>query len=173
MISKTGEMVKEELGNQKNDIGEFLDNVCKFIDNTNHITTRLIDQNMKVDAGIDNFKSTATKVVDDSVPKSKTIIPKKGTKVLSVLNEKELRNYVKVTRCIPSYMFLLGYDNIQDFCDSEDWSKFMLISNKLFMDNYGMSDEFRGVVDALVRQYKSKTEEQHQDKVLEYLEMVG
>jgi len=173
IISKTGEMVKEELGNQKNDIGEFLDNVCKFVDNTNHITTRLIDENMKVDAGIDKFKTTTTKVVDDSVSKSKTIKPKKGTKVLSKLNEKELRNYVKVTRCIPSYMFLLGYGNVIEFCNSEDWGKFMLISNRLFMDNYNSSDEFRGVMDALVRQYQSKTEEQHQDKVLEYLEMVG
>jgi hypothetical protein len=173
IILKTGEMVKEELGNQKNDIGEFLDNVCKFVDNTNHITTRLIDENMKVDAGIDKFKTTTTKVVDDSVSKSKTIKPKKGAKVLSKLNEKELRNYVKVTRCIPSYMFLLGYGNVIEFCNSEDWDKFMLISNRLFMDNYSSSDEFRGVMDALVRQYQSKTEEQHQDKVLEYLEMVG
>jgi len=112
-------------------------------------------------------------VVDDSVPKSKTIKPKKGTKVLNRLNEKELRNYVKVTRCIPSYMFLSGYDNVIEFCNSEDWGKFMLISNRLFMDNYNSSDEFKGVIDTLVRQYQSKTEEQHQDKVLEYLEMVG
>jgi hypothetical protein len=49
----------------------------------------------------------------------------------------------------------------------------MLISNKLFMNNYNSSDEFRGIVDGLVRQYQSKTEEQHQDKVLEYLEIVG
>ena len=68
-------MVKEELGNQKNDIGKFLDGVCQFMDNTNHITTRLIDENMKVDAGIDKFKTTTTKVVDDSTPKSKTIKP--------------------------------------------------------------------------------------------------
>jgi hypothetical protein len=172
-ILKTGELRKEDLYQEKEDLGMFLDSVCRFVDNTNYITTRLIDENMKVDAGIDKFKTTVTKVIDDSVPKSKSIKPNKGTKVLNKLNEKELRNYVKVTRCIPSYMFLFKYDNVKEFCDSEDWGKVMLISNRLFTDNYNSSDEFKGVVDALVRQYQSKTEEQHQNKVLEYLEMIG
>jgi hypothetical protein len=173
MISKTGEMVKEELGNQKNDIGEFLDSVCQFMDNTNHITTRLIDENMKVDAGIDKFKTTTTKVVDDSVPKSNTIKSKKNVNGLNQLNEKELRNYVRVVRCIPSYMFLLGYTNVEEFCNSEEWGNVMLISNQLFLRNYNTSEEFKGIIDALTRQYQSKTEEEHQDKVLEYLEMIG
>lgn len=172
-ILKTGEIRKEDLYKENKDLGIFLDSVCQFMDNTDHITTRLIDENIKVDVGIDKFKTTTTKVVDDTVSKSKTINPKKGTKELNKLNEKELKNYVKLIRCIPSYMFLLGYDNIKKFCNSDDWGKFMLISNRLFMDNYSSSDEFRGVMDALVRQYQSKTEEQHQDKVLEYLEMVG
>ena len=173
LISKTGEMVKEELGNQKNDIGKFLDSVCQFMDNTNHITTRLIDENMKVDAGIDKFKTTTTKVVDDSIPKSNTIKSKKNVNGLNQLNEKELRNYVRVVRCIPSYMFLLGYTNVEEFCNSEEWSNVMLISNQLFLRNYNTSEEFKGIIDALTRQYQLKTEEEHQDKVLEYLEMIG
>jgi hypothetical protein len=172
-VLKNGEITKETLGNQKDDIGEFLDNVCQFVDNTNHITTRLIGENMKVDVGIDKFKTTTTKVVNDTVSKSKTIKHNKGSNGLSKLNEKELRNYVKVTRCIPSYMFLLGYNDVTEFCNSDDWNKFMLISNKLFLENYNLSDEFRGIVDALVRQYVTKTDDEHQNKVLEYLEMVG
>lgn len=173
LISKTGEMVKEELGNQKNDIGKFLDGVCQFMDNTNHITTRLIDENMKVDAGIDKFKTTTTKVVDDSTPKSKTIKPKKRTKVLDTLNEKELRNYVKVTRCIPSIMLHYGYNDIVKFCNSDEWSDSMTISNVLFLNNYNSSDEFKGIVDALVRQYSEKTEDEISVKLYEYLEMVS
>lgn len=173
VISKTGEMVKEELGNQKNDIGEFLDSVCKFMDNTNHITTRLIDENIKVDAGIDKFKTTITKVVDDTVSKSKTIKPKKGTKELNKLNEKELKNYVRITRCIPSIMLHNGYDNIEEFCNSNEWSDSMTISNVLFLNNYNSSDEFKGIVDALVRQYSEKTEDEISVKLYEYLEMVS
>jgi hypothetical protein len=172
-ISKTGEMMKEDLGNEKNDVGEFLDNLCKFADNTNHITTRLINENMKVDAGIDKFKTTITKTVDNSVFKSKTIKPKTGTKVLNTLNERELRNYVKVTRCVPSIMFLSGYDNIEEFCNSNDWSNFMAISNILFLNNYHSSDEFKGIVDALVRQYTQKTKDELRIKLYEYLEMVS
>jgi hypothetical protein len=166
-------MEKEELGNQKNYIGAFLDNVCKFFDNTNHITTRLIGENMKVDAGIYKFKTNITKVVNDSVPKSKTIKPKKGTNVLNKLNEKELRNYVKVTRCIPSIMILCKYDNIEEFCNSRDWSDCLSISNTLFLDNYHSSDEFKGIVDALVRQYTEKTKDERKSKLYEYLQMVS
>jgi hypothetical protein len=173
MISKTGEMLKEELGNQKNDIGEFLDSVCQFMDNTNHITTRLIDENMKVDAGIDKFKTTVTKVVDDTVTNAKTIKSMKGINGLNQLNVKALTNYVRVTRCIPSYMFLLGYNSVEEFCNSEEWCNVMLISNQLFLRNYNTSEEFKGIIDTLVRQYQSKTEEEYQDKVLEYLEMIG
>jgi hypothetical protein len=174
MILNTGEMVKEEFGNQKNDIGEFLDNVCRFVDNTNHITTRLIDENIKVDAGIDKFKVTVTKVVNDTiVHKSKTIKPKKETKDLNKVNEKELRNYVKVTRCIPSIMFLSGFSNVDEFCNSYEWDNTMSISKSLFLENYHSSDEFKGIFDALVRQYAEKSEDQHMDKVLEYVGMFG
>jgi|LakMenEpi03Aug12_release.lakeMendotaPanAssembly.Ray.scaffolds.fasta_scaffold84226_4 hypothetical protein len=172
-VSKTGEMKKEDLGYEKDDVGEFLDNLCKFVDNTNNITTRLIHENIKVDAGIDKFKTTITKVVSDTVSKSKTIKPNKGSQLLNKLNERELRNYVKVIRCIPSILFLSGYNNVEEFCNSEDWFKFMTISNSLFLDNYNSSDEFKGIVDALVRQYAEKTEEEYQDKVLGYLEMIG
>jgi hypothetical protein len=158
---------------KERNVGIFLDEVCRFVDNTNHITTRLIGENMKVDAGIDNFKTTVTKVVDDTVPKSKTIKPKKGTKVLNTLNEKELRNYVKVTRCIPSIMILCGYDNIEKFCNSTDWFDCVLISNTLFLDNYHSSDEFKGIVDALVRQYTEKTKDERKTKLYEYLQMVS
>lgn len=172
-ISKTGEMVKEELGNQKNDIGEFLDSVCKFMDNTNHITTRLIDESIKVDAGIGKFKTTTTKVVDDTVSKSKTIKPKKGTQELNKVNEKELKNYVRITRCIPSIMLHYGYNNVEQFCNSDEWSDSMTISNVLFLNNYHSSDEFKGIVDALVRQCSEKTEDENSIKLYEYLEMVS
>jgi hypothetical protein len=143
------------------------------VDNTNHITTRLIDENIKVDAGIEKLKNITTKVVDTSVPKSTTIIPSKGSQLLTKVSERELRNYVKVTRCVPSIMFISGYDNVEEFCKSEDWSKFMLISNTMFLNNYHSSDEFKGIVNALVRQYTEKTEEELRTKMYEYLEMVS
>jgi hypothetical protein len=161
------------VNNVEKDYSVFLDELCKFSDNTQYITTRLIDENMKVDAGIDKFKITITKVVNDTVSKSKTIKPNKGSQLLNKLNERELRNYVKVTRCVPSIMFLSGHNNVEEFCNSKDWFKFMTISNSLFLDNYNSSDEFKGIVDALVRQYTKKTEEEYQDKVLSYLEMIG
>jgi hypothetical protein len=172
-ILKTGELRKEDLYQEKEDLGTFLDSVCRFVDNTNHITTRLIDENMKVDAGIDKFKTTVTKVVDDTVTNSKTIKSMKGINGLNQLNVKALTNYVRVTRCIPSYMFLLGYNSVEEFCNSEEWRNVMLISNQVFLSNYNTSEEFKGIIDALARQYQSKTEEEHQDKVLEYLEMIG
>jgi hypothetical protein len=173
LVSKDGEINIEEFGNDKDDVGEFLDKLCQFVDNTNHITTRLIDENMKVDAGIENLKNITTKVVDTSSTKSKTIKSNKDIRQLSKLNERELRNYVKVTRCIPSIMSLLGYNQIEDFCLSVDWDKFMSISNLLFLENYHSSEEFKGIVDALVRQYTEKTEEELRIKMYEYLEMIG
>jgi uncharacterized membrane protein YheB (UPF0754 family) len=68
-------------------------------------------------------------------------------------------------------MFLSGYKNVEEFCNSEDWSKFMVISNNLFLENYYSSDEFKGIVDALVRQYTEKTEQELRTKMYEYLEM--
>jgi hypothetical protein len=173
MISNTGEMMKDEFGNQKNDIGDFLDNICKFADNTNHITTRLIDESIKVDAGIEKLKSNVTKVLDTSVNKTKTIKPIKGSTSLSKMDERELRNYVKVMRCIPSIMFLSGFSNVDEFCNSDEWDNTMSISKSLFLGNYHSSDEFKGIVDALVRQYAEKSEDQHMDKVLEYVGMFG
>lgn len=173
LISKDGEINVEEFGNDKDDVGEFLDKLCQFVDNTNHITIRLIGENMKVDAGIENFKNITTKVVDGSLPKSKTIKINKDTRQLSKLTERELRNYVKVIRCIPSIMCLSGYNQIEDFCVSVDWGKFMSISNLIFLENYHSSDEFKGIVDALVRQYTEKTEEELRIKMYEYLEMIG
>ena len=172
-VSKIGEITKKDLGNGKDDIGEFLDELCKFSDNTQYITTRIINENMKVDAGIEKLKNNTTKVVETSVPNSKDIKPNKGSQSLTKLNERELRNYVNVTRCIPSIMFLSGYNNVEKFCNSEDWFKFMLISNILFLNNYHSSDEFKGIVDALVRQYTEKTEEELRIKMYEYLEMIS
>ena len=172
-ISKTGEMTKENMGNEKGDIGEFLDNLCKFTDNTNHITTRLINENMKVDAGIDKLKNNTTKVVETSVPKTKTIKSNKGSQSLSKMDERELRNYVNVTRCIPSIMFISGFNNIGEFCNSDEWDNLMSISSSLFLENYHSSEEFKGIVDALVRQYTEKSDDDHMDKVLEYMGMFG
>ena len=132
-----------------------------------------MDENMKVDAGIEKLKNITTKVVDTSVPKSKTIKPSEASQLLTKVSERELRNYVKVTRCIPSIMFLSGYDNVEEFCKSEDWFKFMLISNSLFLNNYHSSDEFKGIVDALVRQYTEKTEDELRNKMYEYMQMVS
>ncbi len=168
IISKNNEML---VNNIEKDYSTFLDELCKFSDNTQYITTRLVDENMKVDAGVDKLKKNITKVVETSIPNSRTITPNKGSHSLTKVNEKELRNYVNVTRCIPPIMFLSGYKNVKEFCNSEDWSKFMVISNKLFLENYYSSDEFKGIVDALVRQYTEKTEQELRTKMYEYLEM--
>lgn len=172
-ILKTGEIRKEELYKEKKDLGMFLDSVCQFMDNTDRITTRLIDESIKVDAGIDKFKTTTTKVVDDTVPKSKTIKPNKSNSTLSKVSEKELRNYVNVIRCLPSIMLHYGYNDIVEFCKSNEWSDSMIISNVLFLDNYNSSSEFKGIVDAMVRQYSEKTEDEVTVKLYEYLEMVS
>jgi hypothetical protein len=173
LVSQNGEMLIEKYGNNGQDVGEFLDKLCEFADNTNYITTRLIDENMKVDAGIEKLKNIISKVVNTSVPKSKTIKPSKGSQSLTKISERELRNYVKVTRCIPSIMFLSGYDNIEKFCKSEDWKNTISISNQLFLENYYLSEEFKGIVDALVRQHKEKNDDEHSIKMYEYLEMFG
>jgi hypothetical protein len=168
IINKNNEML---VNNIEKDYSTFLDELCKFSDNTQYITTRLVNENMKVDAGVDKLKKNTTKVVETSIPNSKTITPNKGSHSLTKVNERELRNYVNVTRCIPSIMFLSGYKNVEEFCNSEDWSKFMVISNNLFLENYNSSDEFKGIVDALVRQYTEKTEQELRTKMYEYLEM--
>ena len=70
-------------------------------------------------------------------------------------------------------MFLSGYDNIENFCKSEDWKNSISISNQLFLENYYLSEEFKGIVDALVRQHKEKNDDEHSIKMYEYLEMFG
>lgn len=172
MDGKNG-MVKQILGNNNDDISRFLDNLCKFVDTTNYITTRLIDENMKVDAGIENLKKTPTKVVETSVPKSKIIKPNKSNNTLSKLSEKELRNYINVIRCLPSIMYTVGYDSVYDFSNSDEWNDYLNISPQLFLENYRESQEFKGIVDALIRQYVEKSEQEHQTKVFEYLKMIG
>jgi hypothetical protein len=172
MDNKNG-MVKQILGNNNDDISRFLDNLCKFVDTTNYITTRLINENIKVDAGIENLKKTPSKVVETPTPKSKIIKPNKSNNTLSKLSEKELRNYINVTRCIPSIMYTVGFDSVSDFVQSKEWKNYLNISSQLFLENYKTCQEFKGIIDALIRQYVEKSEQEHQTKVFEYLKIIG
>jgi len=87
-------------------------------------------------------------------------------------DEKRLRQYVNIMRCIPSIASMYGITNIQDFVNSGHWNDILTsIDKDVFMENYKNSEEFAGIVDGLFR--NEKTSEEHQLRLQEYMKFVS
>tara|TARA_B110000259_G_scaffold113951_1_gene129894 strand:+ start:142 stop:2415 length:2274 start_codon:yes stop_codon:yes gene_type:complete len=153
-------------------IGQFLDKVSKFTDNTNYIMTRISTEGLIVDTEPSKKGSKQkTKVVNTSVKKGKklqTTKTKNGDDKLKADDFRRLEQYINISRCIPSMAHIHGIETIQDFFKSGYWSKYLEIDKKIFEQNYNDKERFRGVIDSLFRGNSSYTPEEHDQRIVEY-----
>ena len=169
VIKENGEEIKEELLHNDSSIMEFIDNTTKFTDNTSYILTKLFDIGIEVDTEGEKQKSTKTRMVSTSVKKlGKSIKPNKSGKLIKE-NERKLRQYINIMRCLPSIAGMEGYTNVEDYLNSDSWD--LEISKKLFKKNYEIQ-EFKGQVDALFRQTENWTTEQHKERLIDYMKYI-
>ncbi len=160
----------EWLGNQDDDIMEFIDNTTRFTDNTSYILTKLFDIGIEVDTEREKQKSTKTRMVSTSVKKlGKSIKPSKSGKLIKE-DERKLRQYINIIRCLPSIAGMEGYTNVEDYLNSDSWD--LEISKELFKKNYEVQ-EFKGQVDALFRNTQHWTIEQHKERLKEYMKYIA
>jgi len=170
VIKENGEEIKEELLHNDSSIMEFIDNTTKFTDDTSYILTKLFDIGIEVDTEREKQKSTKTRMVSTSVKKlGKSIKPSKSGKLIKE-DERKLRQYINIIRCLPSIAGMEGYTNVEDYLNSDSWD--LEISKKLFKKNYEIQ-EFKGQVDALFRQTEKWTIEQHKERLIDYMKYIG
>jgi len=170
VVEEDGNQQHTTLGNQQQDIMEFIDNTTKFTDNTSYILTKLFDIGIEVDTEREKQKSTKTRMVSTSVKKlGKSIKPNKSGKLIKE-DERKLRQYINIIRCLPSIAGMEGYTNVEDYLNSDSWD--LEISKKLFKKNYEIQ-EFKGQVDALFRQTEKWTIEQHHQRLIDYMKYIG
>jgi len=169
VIKENGEEIKEELLHNDSSIMEFIDNTTKFTDNTSYILTKLFDIGIEVDTEREKQKSTKTRMVSTSVKKlGKSIKPNKSGKLIKE-DERKLRQYINIMRCLPSIAGMEGYTNVEDYLNSDSWD--LEISKKLFKKNYEIQ-EFKGQVDALFRNTQHWTIEQHHQRLIDYMKYI-
>ncbi len=169
VIKENGNQQHTTLGNQQQDIMEFIDNTTKFTDNTSYILTKLFDIGIEVDTEREKQKSTKTRMVSTSVKKlGKSIKPSKSGKLIKE-DERKLRQYINIIRCLPSIAGMEGYTNVEDYLNSDSWD--LEISKELFKKNYEVQ-EFKGQVDALFRNTQHWTIEQHHKRLIEYMKYI-
>lgn len=153
-------------------IGQFLDKVSKFTDNTKYIMTRVSTEGLIVDTDPSKKGSkTKTKVVNTSTKqgnKLKTTKTKNGDDKLTADDERRLEQYINISRCIPSIAYIHGIETIKDFFKSGYWSKYLEIDQKIFEQNYNEKENFRGVIDGLFRGNSSYTAKEHDQRIIEY-----
>ena len=170
VIEENGNQQHTTLGNQQRDIMEFIDNTTKFTDDTSYMLTKLFDIGIEVDTEREKQKSTKTRMVSTSVKKlGKSIKPNKSGKLIKE-DERKLRQYINIIRCLPSIAGMEGYTNVEDYLNSDSWD--LEISKKLFKKNYEVQ-EFKGQVDALFRNTQHWTIEQHKERLIDYMKYIG
>jgi hypothetical protein len=173
--------IKEEklVPNGINDdiLGKFLDSVCKFSDSTNYYMTRWSGEGLVIDSEpMKNSSKSQTKVVSTNLPNNKNVKDTAFKKVkvkITAEDEKKLKQYVNIVRCIPSIASIGGFINLQEFLDSGNWKHYITIDQKLFEQNYNLSEEFKGGVDALFRQNANKTETEIEQKIIDYMKFTS
>jgi hypothetical protein len=57
--------------------------------------------------------------------------------------------------------------------DSGNWKHYITIDQKLFEQNYNLSEEFKGGVDALFRLNANKTETEIEQKIIDYMKFTS
>jgi hypothetical protein len=178
-IFQNGSFKEEKLvrnGVDDDIIGKFLDNVCKFSDSTKYYMTRWAGEGLIIDTDpVKPSSKSQTKVLNTSV-KSNTKLKttSKNSKVnLTAEDERRLAQYVNIVRCIPSIASIGGFINLQEFLDSGNWKHYITIDQKLFEQNYNLSEEFKGGVDALFRLNANKTETEIEQKIIDYMKFTS
>jgi len=157
------------LGNKQKDIMEFIDDTTKFTDNTSYMMTKLFDIGLEVDTEREKQKTTKTRKVSTTVRKGKSIKPNKLGKLIKD-DERRVRQYINICRCLPSIAGMEGYTNMEDYLNSGSWD--LEISKKIFKKNYEIP-EFKGQIDALFRQTEKWTIEQHKERLIDYMKYIG
>jgi hypothetical protein len=178
LISENGNIPKYlTLGNKSDDIAIFLDSVCKFSDSTNYYMTRWSGEGLIIDSEpVKNTSKSQTKVVNTNLPNKKNVKDTAFKKVkvkITAEDERKLKQYVNIVRCIPSIANMIGINTIGSFLNSVYWKNYINIDQKLFEQNYNSSEEFRGGVDALFRQSSNKTIEEHKQRLVEYMKFIS
>jgi hypothetical protein len=175
-IFQNGGLKEEKLiPNGINDdiLGKFLDSVCKFSDSTNYYMTRWSGEGLIIDSEpVKNTSKSQTKVVNTNLPNKKNVKDTacKAVKVkITAEDERKLKQYVNIVRCIPSIANMVGMKTIGEFLSSGYWKNYINIDQKLFEQNCNSSDEFKGGVDALFRQSSNKNLEEHKQRLVEYM----
>jgi hypothetical protein len=176
LISENGNIPKyQTLGNQSDDIGKFLDSVCKFSDSTSYIMTRISSEGLAIDTNAgNNVAKATTKAVSTSIrTKIKNTKSHTGKVKITAEDEKRLRQYINICRCIPSISNVCGIKTIDGFLKSGYWKQYLEIDQKLFEENYNNSQEFKGIICGLFRQSSSKTIETHNQRLEEYMKFIS
>jgi len=170
VVEEDGNQQHTTLGNQQQDIMEFIDNTTKFTDDTSYILTKLFDIGIEVDTEREKQKLTKTRMVSTSVKKlRKSIKPNKSGKLIKE-DERKLRQYINIIRCLPSIAGMEGYTNVEDYLNSGVWK--LDTDKELFKKNYEIQ-EFKGQVDALFRNTQHWTIEQHHQRLKDYMKYIG
>lgn len=170
VVEEDGNQQHTTLGNQQQDIMEFIDNTTKFTDDTSYILTKLFDIGIEVDTEREKQKLTKTRMVSTSVKKlRKSIKPNKSGKLIKE-DERKLRQYINIIRCLPSIAGMEGYTNVEDYLNSGIWK--LDTDKELFKKNYEIQ-EFKGQVDALFRNTQHWTIEQHHQRLKDYMKYIG
>jgi hypothetical protein len=178
LISENGNITKyQTLGNQSGDIGEFLDSVCKFTDNTSYIMTRIGMEELVVDTNPSTKgPKTKTKAVSTTPQlgkKIKTTKDKDGKSKITKDDERRLKQYINICRCIPSISAINSIQTIDDFLKSGYWKEYLEIDQTVFEQNYNSSEEFKGIIDGLFRQNINKTKEENNQRLIDYMKFIS
>jgi hypothetical protein len=157
-------------------VSQFIDNICKFSDNTSYIATRLWGEGIKVDEDIvvKKGKKSKTKVLNTSIKKlGKKIRVTKTTGKLTIEDERRLKQYVNIMRCIPSIAKINNIDSVDKLWNNGfEWKKWISISKDLFLENYNNIEVFKEQVDALFRNLIDQEEDFHKDRLDEYCKYI-
>jgi hypothetical protein len=178
LISQNGNIPKyQTLGNQLEDIGKFLDSVSKFTDNTSYIMTRISTEGLVVDTNPENKGSkTKTKMVSthpELGKKIRTTKTQNGKVQMTSDDEKRLRQYINISRCIPSIAGIHGITTINEFFKSGYWKEYLNIDQELFEQNYNKIEEFKGIIDGLFRTNMKYTKEENKKRITEYMKFIS
>jgi hypothetical protein len=178
LISENGNIPKYlTLGDKSDDIAIFLDSVCKFSDSTNYYMTRWSGEGLVIDSEpVKNSSKSQTKVVSTNLPNNKNVKDTAFKKVkvkITAEDERKLKQYVNIVRCIPSIANIVGMKTIGEFLKSGYWKNYINIDQKLFEQNYNSSEEFKGGVDALFRQACGKQKYEHEQRLIDYMKFIS
>ncbi len=136
-------------------VGEFIDSLSEFSVNINYIASQLFGTGVIVDENIKNpkgKKSLTKSTKDNQFPNQhdEKEISKKETSEKDKESEQNLKNYISVIRTIPYISVQLGYENITDFLNTDNWDMYVDLSKENFIYNLE-NENFNSQIESLYR----------------------